>query len=76
MQVYADYNFLSTTLSKLIYLYLRLEILGDFLLYNNDTLVSSGGLIESCFESYLIDKYFIFMSNREPDLIYDCECDN
>jgi hypothetical protein len=73
--LYADYNSLSTVLSKLIYLYLRLEISGDFSLYNNDSIVSAGSLIETCFEAYLIDKYFAFMTDREPDLIYDCQCD-
>jgi hypothetical protein len=73
--LYVDYNSLSTTLSKLIYLYLRLELFEEFELYNNDTIVSSGGLIESCFEAYLIEKYFALMTNREPDLIYDCDCD-
>lgn len=72
----ADYDSLSTELSKLIYLYLRLELLEDFSIYNNLTsLVSSGGLITSCFEAYLIEKYFAFMTKREPDLIYDCICD-
>lgn len=73
--LYADYSSLSTVLSKLIYLYLRLETLEDFSLYNNDSIVSSGSLIESCFEAYLVDKYFAFMTQREPDLIYDCQCD-
>lgn len=73
--LYADYTSLSTTLSKLIYLYLRLEILDDFSLYNNNSIVSSGGLLETCFEAYLINKYFTFMTNRNPDLIYDCNCD-
>lgn len=73
--LYADYDFLSTNLSKLIYLYLRLEVMDDFSLYDNSSLVSEGGLIETCFEAYLIDKYFTFMTNREPGLIYDCQCD-
>ena len=71
--LYGSYTSLSTELSKLIYLYLRLETLGDFSLYNNESLVSTGNLIESCYEAYLIDKYFAFMSAREPNLIYDCE---
>jgi hypothetical protein len=74
--LYGSYDALNTELSKLIYLYLRLETLDDFSLYNNESLVTSGGLLETCFESYLIDKYFAFMTAREPDLIYDCEpCD-
>ena len=72
----ANYSSLPTTLSKLIYLYLRLEVLEEFILYNTDSLVSNGELLETCFESYLLDKYFTFMSNRNPDLIYDCQCDN
>jgi len=74
--LYGSYNSFSTELSKLIYLYLRLQTLDDFSLYNNESLVTTGGLIETCFESYLIDRYFAFMTLREPDLIYDCEpCD-
>lgn len=72
--LYANYNALSTKLSKLIYLYLRLEVLGDFSLYNNDYIVSQGTLLETCFESYLQDKYFKFMTERTPDLIYNCQC--
>lgn len=72
----ANYNTLSTELSKMIYLYLVLETLEDFTLYNNETLITTGGLVETCYEAYLIDKYFAFMTAREPDLIYDCEpCD-
>jgi hypothetical protein len=73
--LYGDYDSLSTTLSKLIYLYLRLELYNDFSLYDNDSIVSSNQLVESCFEAYLIEKYFIFMTEREPDLIYNCQCD-
>jgi len=68
-----SYSAFTTQLSKMIYLYLRLQTLADFTLYNNDLLITTGGLIESCFEAYLIDKYFAFMTLREPDLIYDCE---
>lgn len=68
-----SYSAFTTQLSKMIYLYLRLQTLADFTLYNNDLLITTGGLIESCFEAYLIDKYFAFMTQREPDLIYDCE---
>lgn len=71
--LFASYNNLSTPLSKMIYLYLVLETLEDFSLYNNDSLVSEGGLLDPCYEAYLIDKYFTFMTAREPDLIYDCE---
>lgn len=72
----ANYNSLSTELSKMIYLYLVLETLEEFDLYNNETLITTGGLLETCYEAYLMEKYFDFMTAREPDLIYDCEpCD-
>lgn len=74
--LYASYQFLATPLSKMIYLYLVLETLGDFSLYNNDLLISQEEMLDCCYEAYLIDKYFAFMTAREPDLIYDCEpCD-
>ena len=73
--LYGGYELLQTNLSKLIYLYLRLETLDDFTLYNNNLLVSSGGLLETCYEAYLINKYFTFMTQRQPDLLYDCQCD-
>jgi len=75
--LYGSYDALSTDLSKLIYLYLRLETLDDFSLYNNESLISKElQFLEPCFEAYLIDQYFAFMTAREPDLIYDCQpCD-
>jgi hypothetical protein len=71
--LYGSYNSFSTELSKLIYLFLRLETLDDFSLYNNEFLVSTGGLVETCYEAYLIEKYFDFMTEKEPNLIYDCK---
>ncbi len=71
--LYASYEFLSTELSKMIYLYLVLETQGDFSLYNNDLLISQTEMLYVCYESYLIDKYFAFMTVIEPDLIYDCD---
>jgi hypothetical protein len=74
--LYGSYDSITSELSKMIYLYLRLETLDDFSLYNTDTIISTGGLVETCYEAYLIDKYFAFMTAREPDLIYDCgDCD-
>jgi hypothetical protein len=68
--LYVDFSLLSTPLSKLIFLYLDLKINENFTRYNNLLLVSSGGLLESCFEAYVIDEYFKFITNREPNLIY------
>jgi hypothetical protein len=63
---------LSTELSKMIYLYLMLKIYNVYEPYNNDSIISTGGLLQTCYESYLIDQYFCFMTMRNPDLIYDC----
>lgn len=70
--LYASYNALSTDLSKMIYLYLSLELYGYFQGYNDDQIISSGGLLESCYESYLIDKYFCYITMRRPNLIFGC----
>ncbi len=57
---------LSTTLSKLIYLYLDFKVNGDFSKYNNEIIVSNCQLLETCYESYLIDQYYKCMSSRGP----------
>lgn len=67
-----SFSTLPTELSKLIYLYLNLKIYGRYQDYNNLLIVSTCGMLETCYESFLIEKYFEFISNREPDLIYDC----
>ncbi len=66
--LYATYGNLSTDLSQLIFLYLDLEINGNFSNYNNTTLVSSGDVLTTLYEFYVIDKYFDFMTRREIDL--------
>lgn len=66
--LYATYSNLSTELSKLIFLYLDLEINENYSNYNNTSLVSSGDLLPSMYEFYLIDKYFAFMTARESDI--------
>jgi hypothetical protein len=62
----ASLGSLSTNLSQLIYLYLDLRVNGNFEKYNNETLISNCGLVESCYESYLIDQYYKCMSSRVP----------
>lgn len=69
--LYARYTNLSTELSKLIFLYLDLQINDNFQNYNNLNLISTGGVLESCYEQYVIDRYFRYMTIRTPDLIYD-----
>lgn len=70
--LYGSYDSFSTELSKMVYLYLILERYGVFEPYNNNQIITTGGLLETCYEAYLIDKYFCFMTERKPDLIYDC----
>jgi hypothetical protein len=70
--LHASLDALDTELSKMIYLYLVLQLYGRFEEYNNDQIITSGGLLETCYESYLIDQYFCFMTLRRPDLLYDC----
>lgn len=75
--LFASYDILDTCLSKLIYLYLQLQIYGNYQLYDNLDLVSScdmspQSLLCNIFESYVIDAYFKFMMLRNPSLIYQC----
>jgi len=60
---------LRTELSQLIWLYLDLKIRGNTEAYNSDTPISTGGFIETCYEQYVVNEFFIFLSNRQPDLI-------
>jgi len=75
--LFADYNTLDTCLSKLIYLYLQVQIYDNYQLYDNTDLISScsmspASLLCSIFESYVLDAYFKFMMNRASDMIYKC----
>jgi hypothetical protein len=68
----ASLGSLNTTLSKLIYLYLDFKVNGNFGKYDNEILVSNCQLVESCYESYLIDQYYKCMSSRGTP--YNEEC--
>jgi len=70
--LYGSLDAFSTELSKMIYLYLVLKLYGRYQEYNNEILISTGGLLQTCYESYLVDQYFCFMTERNPDLLYDC----
>ena len=60
-----DYYSLATNLSKLIYLYLKLKIYGDYSKYDNLEVVSGTTLVlENMFELLLIDEYFNTVSDR------------
>lgn len=67
-----DFSTLTTELSKLIYLYLTLKIYDRYQDYNNMLLVSTCGMLETCYESFVVEKYFEFVSKRGPNLIYNC----
>lgn len=58
------YDNLSTTLSKLIYIYLDFKINNNYSLFDNTTLISSDTeVLENFYESFIIDKMFIYFSN-------------
>ena len=65
-----NYATLSTSLSKLIYLYLKLKIYGDISQYDNLIIVSRTGsnpsplVLENMYEIFLIDAYFDTVSAR------------
>lgn len=58
-----NYDYLNTNLSKLIYLYLDLKIRSNIDKYNNTTLVCDT-VLEACYEAYVLDEYFKFISAR------------
>ncbi|MFW9871873.1 MAG: hypothetical protein ACFFG0_02140 [Candidatus Thorarchaeota archaeon] len=70
--LYTNFGSLNTPLSKLIYLYLDLKIYDNYSNYNNLTLITTGSLLETCFELKLIDEYFLFMTNREVSFEITC----
>jgi len=60
-----SYNSIQTNLAKLIYLYLDFKIYGRYERYNNDSLISdSNKILECCFEMFLADKIFRYISNK------------
>lgn len=62
--LYGNLNSLSTPLSKLIYLYLDLKIRENISNYNNIDIESTGDLLSSCYEVYVIDEFFKAISDR------------
>jgi len=58
-----NYNSLQTSLSKLIYHYLNLKINNSYSSYDTETIISSSSeLLASCFEAYLIEEIFQYIS--------------
>ncbi len=70
--LYANFESLNTPLSQLIFLYLDLKIYNRYHDYDNLNLLTTGTLLETCFELKLIDEYFAFMTNREVS--FDIAC--
>jgi hypothetical protein len=66
--VRASLNELSTELSKLIFVYLDLEINKNTSNYSTDTTISTEDPLETVFELFVIDKYFDYMSGRNVDV--------
>jgi len=62
--LYADFDSFTTSLSKLIFLYLDLKIRDNTENYNNISLISNGGLLPSCYEAYILDEFFKIISAR------------
>lgn len=62
--LYSNYNNLNTNLSKLIFLYLDLKINQNYSNYNNEDLVSEGSLLETLYESYILDEMFKLVSSN------------
>jgi len=66
--LYANYDNLSTYLSKLIFLYIDLKINNNYSNYNTTSLVSTGAVLDSLYETYVMDQFFDFMTVRVPDV--------
>jgi len=63
--LYTSYSNISSTLAKLIFLYLDLKIYGRITNYNNQiTIASSTNILENIYESYILDEIFKVTSIR------------
>jgi hypothetical protein len=60
-----DYEDLGSNISKMIYMYLDLRINDNFSLFDHSEMMSSTtDLLEICYESYLIEQVFSFISQQ------------
>lgn len=58
-----DYDTLSTSLSKLIYIFLDLRINQSYTHYNTPDLISSPGqVLENLYEAFIIEQIFDYVS--------------
>jgi len=66
--VRASLNALSTELSKLIFVYLDLELNKNTSNYSTDTPISTEGPLDTIYELFVIDKYFEYMASQSIDV--------
>ncbi len=60
-----EFTSLSTSLSKLIWVYLDLKTHGSYTYYNDIVLISGDGeVLQSLYEAYVIENIFAFISSR------------
>lgn len=72
--LYASLDALSTNLSKLIWVYLKLKIDEDTSVYDTTTLISQPfEVLQSCYEAFVIELYFDYVAAREVIPIPPCE---
>ena len=71
--VTANVNLFSTSLSKLIFLYLDLKINGNYLTYFtlSDVISSNNEVLATCFELKLIDDYFQYIDRQAVSFSLD-----
>jgi hypothetical protein len=71
--IYADFNFLTTELSKLIYLYLDLEVNKTVRYYNSTVPISTTKALETIYELFVLDKIFAFLATEYVDPAFRCQ---
>ena len=67
--VAVDIEELQTSLSKLIYFYLKLKIDNDIGYYNNINTITDGTMLSTCFELKLIDEYFQYITSNNVNFV-------
>lgn len=65
--LYGNFSEIDSPLAKLIYVYLDYKINGNYSNYNTQEVISTG-LLDSLYETYLIDVIFIGVSSNTPTI--------
>lgn len=64
--LYSSFSSLTTRLSKLIFLYLKLKVMNVYSDYDNTTIISdSTSTLEMAYETYVIDEMFKFITEKQ-----------